>query len=164
LSKGRFIPDLCYITTFKSAVNAARCGTVALKFVSMEKYKFVTEFELRSSPKVLFPYISTASGLEQWFAEKVTVLPDHRYDFQWDGDSHIARQTSLRINKAVRFDFENTSDDNQDNNFLELKLEVSELTQTTFLRVIDYSANRDQDELNGLWDGFLESLREIVGS
>ena len=130
----------------------------------MEKYKFVTEFELRSSPKVLFPYISTPSGLEQWYAEKVTVLPDHRYDFQWDGDSHIAKQTSLRINKAVRFEFENTSEDELDNDHVELKLEVSELTQTTFLRVVDYSGNKDEAELDSLWDGFIDNLREIVGS
>jgi uncharacterized protein YndB with AHSA1/START domain len=130
----------------------------------MEKFKFVTEFELRSSPKVLFPYISTPSGLEQWYAEKVTVLPDHRYDFQWDGDSHIAKQTSLRINKAVKFEFENTSEDELDNDHVELKLEVSELTQTTFLRVVDYSRNKDEAELDSLWDGFIDNLREIVGS
>ena len=159
-----FIVDLCYITTLMSAKKHKLIRSTFLILVNMEKYKFVTEFELRSSPKVLFPYISTPSGLEQWFAEKVTVLPDHRFDFQWDGDSHIARQTGLRINKAVRFDFENTSDDNLDNNHVELKLEVSELTQTTFLRVIDYSSNKDQDELASLWDGFLDNLKEIVGS
>lgn len=159
-----FIVDLCYITTFKSAPKAGTLAVDLLILVHMEKYKFVTEFELRSSPKVLFPYISTPSGLEQWFAEKVTVLPDHRFDFQWDGDSHIARQTGLRINKAVRFDFEDTSEDNLDNNHLELKLEVSELTQTTFLRVIDYSSNPDQDELASLWEGFIDNLRDIVGS
>ena len=132
--------------------------------VPMEKFKFTTEFELRSSPKVLFPYISTPSGLEQWFAEKVIVLPNQRFDFQWDGDSHIARQTGLRINKAVKFEFENTSDDDLDNNHLEMKLEVSELTQTTFLRVTDYSANRDEAELISLWNGFMDNLKEIVGS
>jgi uncharacterized protein YndB with AHSA1/START domain len=131
---------------------------------SMEKYKFITEFELRSSPKVLFPYISTPSGLEQWYAEKVTVLPDHRFDFQWDGESHIARQTGLRINKAVKFEFEHTSEDDLDNEYVELKLEVSELTQTTFLRIIDYSKNKDEAELVSLWDGFLDNLRDIVGS
>jgi uncharacterized protein YndB with AHSA1/START domain len=130
----------------------------------MEKYKFVTEFELRSSPKVLFPYISTPSGLEQWYAEKVTVLPDHRFDFQWDGDSHIAKQTSLRVNKAVKFEFENTSEDELDNDHVELKLEVSELTQTTFLQIVDYSGNKDVAELDSLWDGFIVNLREIVGS
>jgi uncharacterized protein YndB with AHSA1/START domain len=131
---------------------------------SMEKYKFITEFELRSSPKVLFPYISTPSGLEQWYAEKVTVLPDHRFDFQWDGESHIARQTGLRINKAVKFEFEHTSENDLDNEYVELKLEVSELTQTTFLRIIDYSKNKDEAELVSLWDGFLDNLRDIVGS
>lgn len=130
----------------------------------MEKFKFITEFELRSSPKVLFPYISTPSGLEQWFAEKVTVLPNQRFDFQWDGDSHIAKQTGLRINKAVKFEFENTSEDDLDNNHLEIKLEVSELTQTTFLRVIDYSSNKDEAELISLWNGFMDNLKEIVGS
>ena len=130
----------------------------------MDKFKFITEFELRSSPKVLFPYISTPSGLEQWFAEKVIVLPNQRFDFQWDGDSHIARQTGLRINKAVKFEFENTSDDDLDNNHLEMKLEVSELTQTTFLRVTDYSANKDEAELISLWNGFMDNLKEIVGS
>jgi len=130
----------------------------------MEKFKFITEFELRSSPKVLFPYISTPSGLEQWFAEKVIVLPNQRFDFQWDGDSHIARQTGLRINKAVKFEFENTSEDDLDNNHLEMKLEVSDLTQTTFLRVTDYSANKDEAELISLWNGFMDNLKEIVGS
>ena len=130
----------------------------------MEKFKFITEFELRSSPKVLFPYISTPSGLEQWFAEKVTVLPNQRFDFQWDGDSHVAKQTGLRINKAVKFEFENTSDDDLDNNHLEIKLEVSELTQTTFLRVTDYSAIKDEAELISLWNGFMDNLKEIVGS
>jgi uncharacterized protein YndB with AHSA1/START domain len=132
--------------------------------VTMEKFKFITEFELRSSPKVLFPYISTPSGLEQWFAEKVTVLPNQRFDFQWDGDSHVAKQTGLRINKAVKFEFENTSDDDLDNNHLEIKLEVSELTQTTFLRVVDYSSNKDEAELISLWNGFMDNLKEIVGS
>jgi len=132
--------------------------------VTMEKFKFITEFELRSSPKVLFPYISTPSGLEQWFAEKVIVLPNQRFDFQWDGDSHVAKQTGLRINKAVKFEFENTSVDDLDNNHLEIKLEVSELTQTTFLRVTDYSAIKDEAELISLWNGFMDNLKEIVGS
>ena len=130
----------------------------------MDKFKFITEFELRSSPKVLFPYISTPSGLEQWFAEKVIVLPNQRFDFQWDGDSHVAKQTGMRINKAVKFEFENTSSDDLDNNYLEIKLEVSDLTQTTFLRVTDYSAIRDEAELISLWNGFMDNLKEIVGS
>ncbi|GAB2771361.1 START-like domain-containing protein [Rhabdobacter roseus] len=130
----------------------------------MDKFKFIAEFELRSSPKVLFPYISTASGLEQWFAEKVMILPDQRFDFQWDGESHLARQTAHRLNKAVRYEFENGAGEDGNTSYVEMKLEVSDLTQSTYLRVVDYSDNKDEQELSSLWNGFIDSLKEIVGS
>ncbi|MFN8355907.1 MAG: START-like domain-containing protein [Spirosomataceae bacterium] len=130
----------------------------------MNKFKFVHEFELRASPKVLFPYLSTASGLQQWFASKVNHKDDHQLDFIWDGESHLARITSLRTNKSVRFDFMNTGESGRDTNFLEFKLEVSELTNSTFLKVTDYSTNSDAEELIELWEGLLDTLKEIVGS
>ncbi len=133
----------------------------------MEKHLFTTEFEIRSSPKVLYPYISTAAGLEQWFAEKVTILPDNRFEFQWDGESHPAERTSHRLNRSVRFEFiENgdTGDDSEERNYVEMKLEVSDLTQSTYLRVVDYSQNMDEAELSSLWGGLMDSLKEIVGS
>lgn len=130
----------------------------------MEKFKFVAEFEFRASPKMLFPYISSASGLSQWFANKVNTLSDHKYDFQWDNESHIARQVSLRQNKSVRFEFLETGENSHDNNYVDFRIDQSELTQSTFLRVTDYSTNTDPEELKDLWDGLLDKLKEIVGS
>ena len=130
----------------------------------MEKFKYTTEYELKASPKMLFPYISTASGLSQWFCDKVNTKPDHKFDFIWDKESHIAEQTSLRLNKSVKFEFIATSPDNRDNNFIEFKIDVSDLTGTTYLRVTDYSSNTDSEELKDLWEGLIESLKEIVGS
>ncbi|GAB3956065.1 hypothetical protein GCM10028805_44760 [Spirosoma harenae] len=130
----------------------------------MEKFKFVAEYELRASPKMLFPYISTASGLSQWFASKVNTMPEQRFDFQWDNESHIARQVSMRQNKGVRFEFLNTNDDESDNNYVDFRVEQSELTQSTFLRITDYSGTTDEEELKDLWDGLMDKLREIVGS
>lgn len=130
----------------------------------MQKFKYISEFEFRASPKVLFPYISTASGLSQWFAQKANVLPDHQFDFIWDNESHIARQTSMRLNKGTKFEFINTSDTNHDNNYVEFKIEVSDLTGSTFLKITDYSASNDVEELRDLWDGFVDKLKEIVGS
>jgi len=133
----------------------------------MEKHLFTTEFEIRSSHKVLYPYMSTAAGLEQWFAEKVTILPDGRFNFQWDGESHPAERTSHRLNKSVRFEFiedGKSNDEANERNYVEMKLEVSDLTQSTYLRVVDYSQNMDEDELSALWGGLIDSLKEIVGS
>ncbi|GAB4043479.1 START-like domain-containing protein [Spirosoma foliorum] len=130
----------------------------------MEKLKFITEYELRASPKMLFPYISTASGLSQWFASKVNTMPEQRFDFQWDNESHIARQVSMRQNKGVRFEFLNTDDNESDNNYVDFRVDQSELTQSTFLRVTDYSSTTDEEELKDLWDGLIDKLKEIVGS
>ena len=122
----------------------------------MEKFKFVTEYELRASPKVLFPYISTAS--------RVNTMPEHRYDFIWDDESHPARQTSLRQNKSVRFEFLNTGENGHDSNYVDFRFDVSELTQTTYLHITDYSTITDEEELQDMWDGMLHKLKEIVGS
>jgi uncharacterized protein YndB with AHSA1/START domain len=130
----------------------------------MEKFKFTTEYELRASPKVLFPYISSASGLSQWFAARVNTMPDHQYDFIWDDESHVARQTSLRQNKSVRFDFLNTGENGHDGNYVDFRLDVSELTQATYLKITDYSTNVDEDDLQDMWNGMIHKLKEIVGS
>ena len=129
----------------------------------MEKTKFVAEYELRASPKMLFPYLSTASGLSQWFAAKVNTMPEQRFDFQWDNESHIARQVSMRQNKGVRFEFIDTAETGSEHNYVDFRVDQSELTQATFLRITDFSSNPDEDDLHDLWDGLIDKLKEIVG-
>ena len=130
----------------------------------MEKFKFSAEYELRASPRMLFPYISTASGLSQWFASKVNTMPEQRLDFQWDNESHVAKQVSMRQNKGVRFEFLDTEEDTGDNNYVDFRVEQSELTQSTFLKITDYSSTTDEEELQDLWNGLMDKLKEIVGS
>ncbi len=129
----------------------------------MEKTKFVAEYELRASPKMLFPYLSTASGLSQWFAAKVNTMPEQRLDFQWDNESHVAKQVSMRQNKGVRFEFVDTLENGSENNYVDFRIDQSELTQATFLRITDFSTNPDEDDLQDLWDGLIDKLKEIVG-
>jgi uncharacterized protein YndB with AHSA1/START domain len=128
----------------------------------MSKNKFVIEYELKASAKMLFPYLSTASGLQQWFAAKVNYKPDQSFDFYWDGENHPAKLHSSRLNKSIRFDFL-TSDIEKDQSYLEFKLDVGELSQSTFLKITDYTDNQDNDELESVWEGLINGLREIVG-
>ena len=39
----------------------------------MAKQKFVGEYPINASRKMLFPYLSTATGLCQWFADDVNI-------------------------------------------------------------------------------------------
>jgi START-like superfamily domain len=130
----------------------------------MNKFKFNTEFELRASTKVLFPYLSSASGLQQWFCEKAINIDSHTLDLIWDGDHHLAKVVSLRLNKSVKFDFVSADGEAKDHNYLELRLDTSDLTQSTYLKVTDYSENDDVIELQELWEEFIYKLKVIVGS
>lgn len=128
----------------------------------MTKYKFVTEYELRASPKMLFSYISTASGLQQWFANKVNVGSNQSMIFEWDGENHPAKITSLRQNKSIKYEFLPENGETE-HNYMEFRLEQSDLTNSTFLKITDYSDNNDEEDLKALWDGLMDSLREVVG-
>ncbi len=128
------------------------------------KTKFVREYPINASAKLLYPYLSTASGLSQWFCDKVTVNGDKVYNFVWDGRSHYAEMTGHRTNRSVRFLF---LDENKqhvsDPSYIDFTIESSELTQEQFLKIVDYTEEDDVEELSELWEHLLQNLREIVG-
>ncbi len=135
----------------------------------MSKYKFQTEFEINASKKMLFPYLNSASGLSQWYAEDVTINEDKIFNFKWDGEDHKAKIAAQRTNHFVKFEFiaenGNTSpdEDQEDPSYLELKLDMNELTQSVFLTITDYSESDDFEELQDVWESLVYNLKEIVG-
>ncbi len=109
---------------------------------------------------MLYGYLSTASGLAQWFADDVNINPDKTFTVIWDGEENKARMVSHRTNSQVRFEF---ITDEPDPNYVEFKIDVNELTQSVFVRVTDYSEMDDLQELEELWENLMADLREIVG-
>ena len=126
----------------------------------MSKFEFVGEYEIRASKKMLYPYLSSASGLSQWFADDVNIDADKVYTVIWDGEESKARMVSHRTNSQVRFEF---ISDEEDPNYVEFQLDMNELTQEVFIRVTDYSEMDDAQELQELWESLITNLREIVG-
>ena len=130
----------------------------------MGKNKFVGEFEVHASQKMLFPYLSTASGLEQWFADDVSINEDKIYKFHWDGEDHQARKVSQRTNHHVKFEFlPETEEDEEDPAYIKLELDVNDLTQSVFMRITDYSDLDDPEEQHDLWGSSVQCLKELIG-
>ena len=127
----------------------------------MPKEKFVGEYPINASKKMLYPYFSTASGLAQWFADDVNINEDKVFTFLWDGDENKAKMTASRTNSHVRFEFLD-DDDEEDPTYVEFKLDMNELTQEVFIRVTDYS-DIDQEEVKDLYESLIHELKEIVG-
>jgi len=130
----------------------------------MGKNKFITEFEINASQKILFPYLSTASGLAQWFADDVNINEDKVYIFLWDGEDHRATKAAQKANISVKFEFlPETEEDKEDPNYIELKLNVNELTQSVFIQITDYSDIDDEEEQEDLWENIVYNLKTLIG-
>ncbi|WP_026951712.1 START-like domain-containing protein [Algoriphagus mannitolivorans] len=130
----------------------------------MVRNKFVADYQINASKKIVFHYLSTASGLEEWFADNVRIDEDKNYIFNFDNEDHYARLASLRSNAHVKFDFfDPANPDDSNHSYIEFKLEENELTQSLFLKVIDYSNDYEEEELEAIWDGLVHRLKEIIG-
>ncbi|QKG54652.1 ATPase [Hymenobacter sp. BRD67] len=122
------------------------------------------EYSINASPKILFPYIASASGLSQWFCDDVRLDPDHRLNMVWDKQSHFAEIAAQRPGRSIRYVFlDEKKCSLPDANYLDFTLESSLITDEVFLRVTDYSDHLDAEEQQELWEGLVGKLREQVG-
>ena len=131
----------------------------------MSKQKFVGEYPINASRKMLFPYLSTATGLCQWFADDVNINNiDKTMIFILDGEERIAVIDSIKNNRYVKFRFPNEDEKPKENDTLEFRLEINELTQSVFVRVEEFTNTDDLDESYQIWDNLLSQLKEIIGA
>ena len=128
------------------------------------KHRFMVEYPVNASPKILYPYLASPSGLAQWFCQEVHLEENHCYNFIWDNQPHFAEQNSHRTNRSVRYVFlDQNKRHTPDASYLDFTIEESQLTQEVYLRVLDYSEETDEIELQEMWDGLVQHLRELVG-
>ena len=66
----------------------------------MPKKKYQVEFSIKSSPSLLYNYISNPSGLSEWFADNVNSRGEF-YTFIWDDSEENAKLTSKKAGEKV---------------------------------------------------------------
>jgi len=129
----------------------------------MAKFKFTNEFEFQASPKILFEFISTPVGLSQWFCDKVNITLQNVWNLVWDETDHLVTQTHNKPHKLVRYQFVPAEgEDSVDPSFLQFEIEKSELTRVAFLKITDYSAMNNKQELEELWENLIHNLKTVI--
>jgi len=123
-----------------------------------DKIKIQLEYVVNCSPKVLFSYLSTASGLNEWFADDVKVK-GKKYTFIWEDSEQSTEMTLHKENKLVRFSLEEDKE-----SYFEFRITQDELTGDVSLIVIDFAEDNDYQETKGLWDTQISDLKHILGS
>ncbi|MBN1597358.1 MAG: SRPBCC domain-containing protein [Bacteroidales bacterium] len=123
------------------------------------KKKIVLEYPLNSSPKVLYPRLSTPGGLAEWFADDVN-LKGNIYFFIWEGTEQRAELVHRKENKYIRFKW---IDDPEEPVF-EFRINVDELTGDVALVISDTIDEDDEDDAVSLWDSQISELKHVLGS
>jgi hypothetical protein len=127
----------------------------------MKREEINLEFPFRCSPTILYNYISTPSGLQEWFAHKV--ISKSRLDFEFefdDGTINKAKLIKSINNKLARFKWENSPE----NEFMEIEIIVDELTDDVAIKITEQCAENESRGLKELWESQIETLRHVVGS
>jgi uncharacterized protein YndB with AHSA1/START domain len=125
----------------------------------MDRVKLEMEFVVRSSPNILFNYISTPSGLVEWFADDVNIKGKN-YTFIWDGDENVAELLKRTRGKLVRFKWEGSADEE----YFQMEIQKDELTNDIALIVTDWSDKDEAEEIQLLWESQVQDLRNALGA
>lgn len=123
------------------------------------KKKFTLEYTLRSSPKILFTFISTPNGLAEWFAEDVTVHEDI-YTFHWDNEVVKAKLLGYKENKSVKFKWL----EDEPYCYFELEVLQDELTNDVALSITDFAADEEMKDKQLIWDSQVDALISVLGA
>ena len=124
-----------------------------------EKKKFNIEYEIKSSPRILYGFLSEPNGLTQWFADDVSVR-DQVYTFTWDGEQQTAKMLASKENKMVRFKWV----DDEPQCYFEMEIMQDELTNDVALSITDFAVEDAISERKLIWDNQVEYLVSVLGA
>jgi len=125
----------------------------------MSKQIFTLEFPVRCSPSILYEFLSTPTGLSEWFADKVDER-DGTFYFGWDGSVEKAEVVESESDKFIRFHWLAAPA----GEYFEMRIEKSEITNQTILVIKDFAEKKDIKDQTLLWDHQIKDLFHRLGN
>jgi uncharacterized protein YndB with AHSA1/START domain len=122
--------------------------------------KFELEFLIKTSPSVLYTFISTPSGLAEWFCHDVNIKKEV-YTFMWDGSEEQANLIGKKAGLYIKFHWVDHEDDDT---FFELRIRIDSLTKEVALIVTDFADEDELEETQMLWANQVNDLKHALGA
>ena len=117
---------------------------------------------LNDTPQLLFQYLSTPSGLSEWFADNVNSRGED-FTFIWDDGEEYAKLLSKKANQKVRYQWQN-DEPNQEEYYFEFVIEVDAITKDVSLIINDFAEEEEIEESKMFWENSISSLKQVLGS
>jgi uncharacterized protein YndB with AHSA1/START domain len=124
------------------------------------KGRFELEYVIRCSEPLLYEFITSPSGLSEWFSDDVNIR-DGIYTFYWNGSEQKARLVALKEGDFIRYQWM----DKSDGSYFEFRIQTDDLTGDVSLIIVDFADNGDEQLSSKLlWDSQVEKLMNTIGS
>lgn len=137
-----------------------RNDSYAVKVEKEPNGKFELEFVFHASGEMLFEFVSTASGLSEWFCDDLNIR-NGIYTFIWDDQLQQARLLKTIDLQLVRFQWVEKTD----GSYFEFRIQRDDLTNDIALIVTDFAdSNSEKESSKLLWNSQIEKLRHVLGS
>ncbi|MFD1014402.1 MULTISPECIES: START-like domain-containing protein [Winogradskyella] len=127
-----------------------------------DKEKFEMEFVIQASPTLIYQYISTPSGLSEWFADNVNSRGE-LFTFIWDGSEEQAKLLSKKSGERIKFRWLYDEEEGA-SCFFEIRIQVDEITKDVSLMITDFAEEDEVEESKMLWTNQISSLKQVLGS
>lgn len=127
--------------------------------MTTKKKKIRLEFPIKASPALLYNYLSTPSGISQWFCDDVDIYNDF-YKFKWGKDEQVAQVLKKASNKSIKFKWR----DGEEDEYFEFEIMQDELTDDVALVITDFVDANDEKNASQLWDSQIHELKMSIGA
>ena len=128
--------------------------------VMSDRIKYEMEFPIQVSQRLLFQYLSTPSGLSEWFADNVNSRGE-KFIFIWDDSDEVANLVSKKMPEKIKFQWDEDKDTDY---FFELRIQFDEITKDVSLIVTDFADEDEVEESKMLWTNQIADLKKVLGS
>ena len=132
------------------------------KVVMDDKVRFDLEFPIHASPQLLYQYISTPSGLSEWFSDNVNSRGE-LFTFIWDDSEEQAKLLSKKSGERVKYRWLADEEDGL-SCYFEIRIQVDEITKDVSLMITDFAEEDEIDEAKMLWENQISDLKHVLGS
>ena len=124
-----------------------------------KKQQFTLEYSLKCPASILYEFLSTPAGLQEWFADKVDER-DGVFSFSWNGSDETAEVLEKEEDKFIRFHWSKAPEEE----FFEFRIEKSEVTNITILVISDFADKKEIKDQSLLWNYQVKDLFHRLGN